>query len=301
LDTDDPYEGGALPVPPEWLPEASEAVSTARESRRAARAAESADSAASAAPRPVLDTGGDFDDASGADADDEPWEYIPLGISDPEAPDEAPDFAAPTTETPALEAPGYAPPAGLPGQNWFEDDRPRRPWMLIAAVGVSAVLLVVLAVVIDLGGGGSGNKNRAATQQSRASAPAQPPASDAATAPEPAQTGPVAARPVPADQLAALRPQSVAVGTYNGQLQVSWDPPRQPQAVSGYFVIAQTPDGHIKDRKLVEKDADRSVVFDDPSLCAVVTTVVGTPQGLQLARGDLVCPATRPSSDATGG
>ncbi|MEU8132475.1 hypothetical protein [Streptodolium elevatio] len=154
--------------------------------------------------------------------------------------------------------------------------------------GLVVLLFAILAAFVFLGGDGTGGEEAAPPQDPKQETPSSPPP----------PTGPVGARPVPPEKLPDLAPQSVAVGVFEDQLQVSWSPPRDAASVSGYFVIVQTSDGRVEEQRLVERDADLTVVFDDASLCAVVTTIVGTPAGLQLARGELVCPRPTPTPTA---
>ncbi|WTW98835.1 hypothetical protein OG216_38275 [Streptomycetaceae bacterium NBC_01309] len=220
--------------------------------------------------------------------DSEDWGFVPLGVADPEAASvDEPRYSYSDPDEPADSSGAFAydrpfpgnggSGGGLPGQHWFEDDKRRRPLPFIA-LGASLVVLVVVIALIVAANGGGGSK------------PAAKPPSGPSLASQAMPTEAVGARPVPSEQAAELHPQAVAVGVFGGELQVTWDPPRSPQAVSGYFVVAQTTEGRVEERRLVEKGTELTVVFDDADLCVVVTTVVSTLDGLQLARGDLVCP-----------
>lgn len=329
---DDPYADRDLPEPPTWLPDAGHAVRAAmsasgRPDHDDVRGTgeSTGEGAGSAAAEPPDTSGDQVDEPSlekrsdsradaqtespfGADADErsDQWAFVPLGIMDPEAAgsgDDPGERHAAAASGPEMEplysydefvsAPEPEPDGptihgpGLPGQYRFEDDTRERPWALIALAGALAVLIAVI-VVIFMNSGDGGNKPKAK------------PSSGAPLAPQAMPSGAVGARPVPADKLPALRPQSVAVGTFAGELQVTWDPPQTPEAVSGYFVVTQTVDGEVDERVLIEKNSELTAVFDNPKLCVVVTTVVGTPEGLQLARGDLVCPpAASPSTTSS--
>lgn len=230
------------------------------------------------------------------------WEIVPLAIPDPDDPgaeDGAPesdvppggepDYAYPeeTEEPDAPATPQWALPteeAPLPGQHWFDDDTPRRPPLVFFAAGGALIVLITVIVVILMFGGKESKGGEAGGDR---------PGSGAASlaSPQPLPTGAVGARPVPAEQLPGLRPQAVVVAVFEGQLKVSWDPPVSAQQVSGYFVVTQTREGRVEERRLVEPGSGLSEVFDGGDLCAVVTTVVSTNEGLQLARGELVCPA----------
>lgn len=332
-DAEDPYAGQACPSAPPWLPDAADLLAVRRPAARGDAAAARAGTEHPTAerpeppadgrspwgqpPLPMPDTGPDAGRTRPLPAAPVPppppvpllpesaedpaatWEYVPLGL-DPDGDNleglhngvdlgKPPSGVLPAGTSPSGILPAGAPPhdatepAGLPGQVWFEDDRDRRPWFLIA---VGAGLVVLLAVIVTaflvLGGDAGGNG------QARPSGPASPPPA----------TGPVGARPVAADRVPALAPQNVAVGTFGDQLQVTWSPPREAGSASGYFVVSQNRDGNIVERKLVASDADLSVVFDDASLCAVVTTIVSEPGGLQLARGGLVCPVSTAAPEA---
>lgn len=341
---DDPFAGWELPASPAWLPAAGRAVREAvvasrveaeavaqpaaaagggghgtpdaaeagpadhltKKSAAAPTAVRPPDGPSPAAPplavpeqpAPVPRPGATAQEFSDVDEPEENWGFVPLGITDPEAAHAAepryahvePDEFGEASAVFADDAPASPDGGGLPGQHWFEDDSRRRPLPLIA-LGASLLVLAVVLVFIVVGGGGGGNKSPA------------PGSSGPSLASQAMPTGAVGARPVPSEQLSELTPQDVAVGAFDGELQVTWDPPRSPQAVSGYFVVAQTPSGSVEERRLLEKDS-LTVVFDDPKLCVVVTTVVSTLEGLQLARGELVCPtpvrtATRTPPHAT--
>lgn len=314
---DPPYPGRELPLPPAWLPNAAEAVAAGRllptweGAKRAGEPPPKPSEPPEPPAEPPAEVAADFatvpelvgvsadPDTIGLtpspppivyeSADDTGWQFVPLGISDPEVAATAADAPAaePSGGVATLAPPEVEPGVGLPGQNWFEEER-RRPWLLLVAGGVLVLALVVLVVAFLASGS---EKHTGGTSQPPASA--APPAD---TVPPGAAVG---ARPVPPEQLPALAPQAVAVGVFDGQLQVTWDPPREPDAVSGYFVVAQSPDGAVQERRLIARDANLSVVFGEDAQCAVVTTVVSTPAGLQLARGDLVC-ASPAASGAPG-
>ncbi|HSA53456.1 MAG TPA: hypothetical protein VLH10_25510, partial [Yinghuangia sp.] len=242
---DDPYAGQELPAPPAWLPDAGEAVRApvgeTVAARGAAAAAVSPTVASSPAPpapdltkrqpeTPASEPPGPPseppveppEDETDSEAETDSWGYVPLGISNAEGaePPAEPHYVNPEIIEPPLtvaEPPDAAP--GLPGQHWFDEGPKERPWHLIAMAGSLVLLIIVIAVIFVAGGdGGKGSS----TAQS-------PPAS--ALPPQAMPTEAVAARPVPAEELDALRPQAVAVGVFDGQLQVTWDPPRSPGTV----------------------------------------------------------------------
>lgn len=310
---DDPYAGQKLPAPPAWLPGAAEAIYAAVDSAeeqtpRGDAEVASAVAAEPAAPAPDLTKRQPQAQAAAevpvppspeemdSEDDEESWEYVPLNIANAEAvsdpqrdpqreplgdPLREPHYVNPEIiEPPVTAAEPFDTAPGLPGQHWFDEGPKDRPWHLIAMAGALVVLIVVIAVIFVAGGDGGGQAQTTTRNPAASSIP-----------PQAMPTEAVAARPVPADQLEALRPQAVAVGTFDGRLQVTWDPPRSPETVSGYFVIAQTPGtGQIEARHLIERDSELTMVLDDTDVCVVVTTIVSSPEGLQLARGDLVCP-----------
>lgn len=352
-ESNDPYAGWELPVPPPWLPDAGDAVRGAANASAAAGGMATAHAetevppegdgdagpvlltkeppnpspapaAAPVAPAPApvssaalperpsvpppsgppapttpaepsrppgpLEPSGPPESAEPEEdsEDSEDWGFVPLGVADPEAASvDEPRYSYSDPDEPAHSSGEFAydrpfvgsggSGGGLPGQHWFEDDTRRRPLPLIALGASLVVLVVVIALIVASNGGGGGK-------------PAAKPPSGPSLASQAMPTEAVGARPVPSEQAAELRPQAVAVGVFGGELQVTWDPPRSPQAVSGYFVVAQTTEGRVEERRLVEKGTELTVVFDDADLCVVVTTVVSTLDGLQLARGDLVCP-----------
>lgn len=310
---DDPYAGQKLPAPPAWLPEAGDAVLAGADEAGEQRAGEdaAAESEPSSAavepivsapdltkrqsaarvpevPAPPVPPSPPSIDATDSRDDAQSWDYVPLGIADVEGADTPgePHYVHPeAVAQPPTVAEQPDAPLGLPGQHWFDEGPKDRPWHLIALAGALVVLIVVIAVIFVTGGDGGAGKTAARNSPASALPPQAMP------------TEAVAARPVPADRLDALRPQAVAVGVFDGRLQVTWDPPRSPEAVSGYFVIAQTPGtGQVEERRLVERDGDLTVILDVTDVCVVVTTVVSSPEGLQLARGELVCPPPPPTT-----
>ncbi|UGQ09033.1 hypothetical protein LO772_18865 [Yinghuangia sp. ASG 101] len=302
---DDPYAGQKLPEPPAWLPGAGDAIfapvgATAAEEPRTgdapappsavAQPAASVPDLTKRQPKPPAPGVATDPDTADSEDDADSWAYVPLDVADDEAPPQRePHYVNPEiVEPPAPVAEPLDTAPGLPGQHWFDEGPKDRPWHLIALAGALVVVIVVSAVIFLAGGDGGKDKTTARL----------PPASSLPPQAMPSEA--VAARPVPADRLDALRPQAVAVGVFDGRLQVTWDPPRSPEDVSGYFVIAQTPGtGQVEQRRLIERDGDLTAILDDTDVCVVVTTVVSSPEGLQLARGDLVCPAApskRPTS-----
>ncbi|WP_436772198.1 hypothetical protein [Yinghuangia sp. YIM S09857] len=281
-DSSDPVE----PVEPE------DAVDAVRKVRTVAP-----DSSEGSAEPDESDDPADADDEDDEDdEDDRPWTFVGLGIPDPDAASggDGPEYTYPGGVGAAGLVPGGAAPfpddgPTLPGQHWFEDDTRRRPWAFIA-LGVSLLVLVgvIVAIVVGRGGGKGSETSKRPTESTTLPVQAMP-------------SEPANMRPVPTDLLSALAPRDVAATVFDGELMVAWSPPRSAEAVSGYLVTVQTPDGRVEGDPLhVARGQDLTAFFDDTDLCVVVTTVVSTAEGgWEVARGELVCPrppTTRPAT-----
>ncbi len=124
-------------------------------------------------------------------------------------------------------------------------------------------MIAAIAALVVFAGGATAitllvhNNDKAKKAGSQASASASPVANPSA-------------QEAPAAQLPALMPQHVTVTRANGQVQVSWRPPKSAAVVAGYYVQASTAAG----KQLGLKSAARTepqAVFTDPA-----TTAPGT-------------------------
>lgn len=138
-------------------------------------------------------------------------------------------------------------------------------WTAVAAVCVAA--LVATAVLA----GGEDKK------QPQSTAPPPP-----ATAPPPAPPGPVE----------AYVPRNLALGGFDGRVQVTWQPPERADQVAGFMVIAQSRQGVVLEHRLAPA-GDTSAVFTTPPMtrdaCVVVATLVRGESGVSPVRAEPVC------------
>ncbi|GAA2635099.1 protein kinase domain-containing protein [Streptomyces axinellae] len=123
---------------------------------------------------------------------------------------------------------------------------------------------------------------------------------DTPAAPDRPEGGRGSAHPLPKGQLPAFQAQRVSVNTVGKRVQIAWSPPKRAQAVYGYAIAAQTPDGEPVKVKNTGAD-EPSVVFTSPPVradtCYVVTSLVQTADGsVGLAPSDPVCGGERADS-----
>lgn len=100
------------------------------------------------------------------------------------------------------------------------------------------------------------------------------------------------------ERLPLFQAGKIEITVVGGQVQVSWEPPREP--VSGYLVTVRAPDGRQADTPRSTAGTTYSVVFDSPPVppgsCYVVTSLVRDgDRGIQLAPSPPVCQSGRPA------
>jgi len=182
-------------------------------------------------------------------------------------------------------------------------ERKRLSPLFLVAMGV-AILMVVTTVAVVLM---SGDEPKRATGPSAPSGvTVKPPDAGAPARPDqPAPTGSEwttqTARPVGPDRLVSTQPRNVTVGGYRDSYQVTWEPPANPDKVSGYIAIAQTPAGSLIEHVLVDANEHTAVFSKAPAgSCFVVTTLIGEPDGVRTARGEPMCPVIESTAPSDG-
>ncbi|MFI6982213.1 hypothetical protein ACIBSV_26920 [Embleya sp. NPDC050154] len=240
--------------------------------------------------------------STGSDPD-EPPPYVSPYAGYEDEPDEGNShtFADANAEPEALPtgAPGAGPTGYFPRPHDWElaeekADRKRIKPMFLVAAGAAGLLVITIGVVLVSGGD---DKPTAAPEPSLPSTLAPGPADRQVPVQPGKPSGSAAAwstqtaRPVEQAQLASRVPRSVAVSGFEKALKVGWEAPTNVQNVSGYVAIAQTPAGSLVERVLVGAD-ERTAVFSQAprSSCFVVSTLIGEPTGVLVARGEPVCP-----------
>ncbi|MGW1994531.1 hypothetical protein [Embleya sp. NPDC001921] len=242
---------------------------------------------------------------------DEPPPYVSPYAGYEDEPDEADSHtfadANAQPEAPQAGSPGAGPTGYFPRPHDWElaeekADRKRIKPMLLVAAGAAGLLVITIGVVLVSGGD---EEPAAAPEPSLPSTLAPGPA-DRQVPVQPGKPSGSAtawttqtARPVEQAQLAARVPRSVAVSGFEKALKVTWEAPVNVQNVSGYVAIAQTPAGSLVERVLVGAN-ERAAIFPSAprSSCFVVSTLIGEPTGVLVARGEPVCPDAYPPSSA---
>ncbi len=142
-----------------------------------------------------------------------------------------------------------------------------RGMVLWLALAVISVIGLVAALVFGTGGGKK-------QPQADEPAPSAPPAAPPSGPPE------------------AYMPRSVALGGFDGRVQVTWQAPERADQVVGFMAIAQSRQGVVLEHQLLPA-GQTSAVFASPPMtrdgCIVVATLVRGGSGVTPIRTEPVC------------
>lgn len=171
-----------------------------------------------------------------------------------------------------------AEPAAAPQEfAWTFDDgveevrtRPSPGRGLVLGIAVAVISVIGLVAAIVFGTGGTGRKQAPAADPPPSAPPAAPP------------SGPPE----------AYMPRALALGGFDGRVQVTWQPPERADEVVGFMAVAQSRQGVVLEHQLLPA-AQTSAVFASPPMtrdgCVVVATLVRGASGVTPVRAEPVC------------